>query len=306
MNTQNCALTFIRARLCFGALKCPQTMTRCLALAFSLIGVCPDVCLLAEDQLASELNIPIESQRNVVFREVGRTKIKADLFRPRDDKTYPLVMMVHGGGWTAGDKWDLLDHGRELAQAGFVAVSINYRLSPKVKIDAQVDDCRYAMKWAVENSKAWNADAQRFGLWGYSAGAHLISMLALRPEDGEPKILAAVAGGAPCEFSFVPEKSVMLAHVMGGSRSAKPEMYDLFSPLNFASKQSPPFFLFHGTTDFLVPRSSSKMLFETLQELKVESEYYDVEGKGHLLTFLDRKARRRAIEFLQKHLKDES
>lgn len=273
-----------------------------LAVQAALLALLPSGGALAEESLAASASRSIRVERNLVFRTIDGEQVKADVYRPDDEAVYPLVLMIHGGAWSTGDKWNLQDHAREMAQAGFVAVSINYRLAPKHPYPAQLDDCRFALKWAAQQVQKWNADASRIGLWGYSAGAHLAAMLAMNPQDGDPKILAAVAGGAPCEFSFIPKDNRVIAHVMGGTPAERPQVYDDASPLAYASQDSCPTFFFHGTKDLLVPPSSSRKLFEKLSELAVETEYYRVENRGHLLTFLHSDARRRAISFLKKHM----
>ena len=216
--------------------------------------------------------------------------------------------MVHGGAWSAGDKWDLLDHGRELAQAGFVAFSINYRLAPKAKMAEQLSDVQFAAQFALDHAKAWQADSERFAIWGYSAGAHLGSLIALMPQENTKplKVNAVVAGGTPADFEFVPKKSLILAHVMGGSRLNKPDVYKRYSPVEYISKSSPPFFFFHGNRDLLVPQSISLRMHERLLKLGAESNYHVVDGKGHLFSFLDMESRREAIKFLKQHLSPEA
>ncbi len=251
---------------------------------------------------AAKTSRPIEARKNLVFSTMAGESLKADMFRPADQEVYPMVVMIHGGGWSSGDKWNLHDHARELAQAGFVAVAINYRLAPIHRFPAQIDDCRAALVWAVEQADDWRADSQRVAVWGYSAGAHLAALLATKPAPDEPKLFAAILGGAPCEFSFVPEESTVLAAVMGGSRKQLPKVYCDASPLEFASPQVCPTFFFHGSHDLIVPQASSHKLFVKLQELDVTTEYHVVDRQGHLLTFIDGTSRRMAIEFLQKHL----
>ncbi len=258
----------------------------------------------AED-LSSEIRRPIRVERGIEYRRVEGEAVRADLYRPDDDNVYPLVVMIHGGAWSAGDKWNLIDHAREMAQAGFVALSINYRLAPKHRMDDQIADCRAALGWASEQAVSWKADRDRLCLWGYSAGAHLSAWMATQPTPNAPKIRCVVAGGAPCDFEFIPADSLALVHVFGGTRQALPEVYADASPLTHVTSSTPPVFFFHGTTDLLVPPSSSRKLYDRLIELGVESEYHAVENQGHLLTFLDSSARRRAIDFLRKQTKEE-
>lgn len=255
---------------------------------------------------AKESTRPIEVTRDLVYRQIGDSGVRADMYRPADDGVYPLVLVIHGGAWSAGDKWQVQDHARELAQAGFVAVAINYRLAPKHDISEQVEDCRQALLWAEQQADTWNADASRLALWGYSAGGHLAAFVATSPQSGSPRVCAVVAGGAPCEFSFVPAQSQALAHVMGDTRQNRPENYRKYSPLTHATEDDCPIFFFHGTEDLLVPPSSSQMMYDKLCELDVACEYYAVEDRGHLLAFIDPKARRRAIDFLKKHTAEKS
>ncbi len=261
-----------------------------------------DDTLEAGPAAAKRITRPIEARKNLVFETSNGDTLKADMFRPADQEIYPLVLMIHGGAWSSGDKWNLHDHARELAQAGFVAVTINYRLAPIHRFPAQIDDCRAALSWAVEQSQEWRADAERVAVWGYSAGAHLAGLLATKGKPGAPKFWAAILGGAPCEFSFVSEESSVLVPVMGGTRKELPHVYRDASPLEFASSEMCPTFFFHGSHDLIVPSTSSRKFFDKLQELGVEAEYHIVERQGHLLTFLDTQSRRLAIEFLQKHL----
>lgn len=274
-------------------------------------------------EVEAEASRGIRSAKNLVYRTADETEVTADLFRPNDDQVYPLVLMIHGGGWISGDKWDLRDHARELAQAGFVVCSINYRLAPKVKMWTQLEDVKFAARWASDLASEWKADPTRTAVWGYSAGAHLGSLLALMPNETltrytnreQPEqlessltIRAVVAGGAPCDFDFVPEGSFLLAPVLGGTRKRKYETYLDFSPIEYVSatdaneRELPAFFFFHGNRDALVPMSTSKRMYAKLQEQEADVEYHLVDGKGHLFSFLDLRVRRLAIQFLRRHL----
>lgn len=241
-------------------------------------------------------------QRNVVFHEAEGEKLQADLYRPADDEVRPIVVLIHGGGWATGDKWNMADHARELARAGFVVLNINYRLAPKHKFPAQVDDCRAALQWVAQEAAQHRIDPNRIGVYGYSAGAHLAALIACNPIPDQPKIKAVVAGGAPCDFSELELKNRTLAYWLGGSRSEKPDVYKAASPKLYASSEDPPFFFFHGDEDGLVPLDNSRCLHDELQKCGIESEFLQVDGQGHLMTFLNREARTKAVEFLKKHL----
>ncbi|NND99074.1 MAG: alpha/beta hydrolase, partial [Pirellulaceae bacterium] len=163
----------------------------------------------------------------------------------------PAVVVVHGGGWVSGSKWVLQGYSRLLAQHGFVVVTINYRLAPQFQFPAQVDDVRQALIWTVDNAKRFSIDTDRLGIFGYSAGGHLstlVSVLADEPvltqmsasgwqaDDPRwkrlPKVSAVCAGGPPCDFRNLPLDNSALAFFLGGSRREKPDVYAAASPIS--------------------------------------------------------------------------
>ncbi len=267
-------------------------------------------CCLAWQAVArtedlSSLRRPIRATTDVVFSEVDGVKVRADVYRPDNDQLAPGVLLIHGGAWSAGDKWNMRDHARQLAQAGYVAISINYRLAPQHKYPAQIDDCRAALRWVHRVADEYRIDTNRLGVYGYSAGGHLAALLATDPLEGLPRIKVAVLGGAPCDFEFIAEDSSALAHVLGGSRKQLPKVYKDAAPLSYCTGDDCPTFFFHGDSDVIVPPTASRVMFERLQELGVETEFFWVPKQGHLVTFLHPDARAAAIEFLDKHLKQE-
>lgn len=258
---------------------------------------------LAED-LAS-LRRPIRAATDLVFSEVDGEKVRADIFRPNNDEVLPGVLLIHGGAWSAGDKWNMSDHARQLAQAGYVAVSINYRLAPQFKYPAQIDDCRAALRWLHSIAPEYKIDPQRVAVYGYSAGGHLAALLATDPLEDLPRVKVAILGGAPCDFNFLPEESKALSHVLGGTRKQYPQVYLKASPLTYCTSDDCPTFFFHGNADMIVPPTASQIMFERLKALGVDTQYYWVEKQGHLVSFIHPDARRAAIAFLDQHLKQE-
>ncbi len=148
------------------------------------------------EDLAS-LRKPIRAVNDLVFSEVDGEKVRADIYRPDNDQRVPGVLLIHGGAWSAGDKWNMRDHARQLAQSGYVAVSINYRLAPQFKYPAQIDDCRAALRWVHQVADQYNIDTERLAVYGYSAGGHLAALLATDPLDGLPRIKVAVSRRRP-------------------------------------------------------------------------------------------------------------
>jgi acetyl esterase/lipase len=248
----------------------------------------------------------LQVQKDLVFHEVADEEVAADFYRPSGEKVVPLVVMIHGGGWISGDKWNVLDHAKELARNGMAVLAINYRLAPDHRYPAQLEDCRKALAWAAQRASDWSVDCERVGLWGYSAGGQLAAMLATdSPETHPVKIRCLVAGGAPSDLTYIPEQSNVLAMVFGGSRKELPEVYKNASPIYRLNANCPPALLFHGTKDLLVPFDASVRFQKRAKEVGVECQLIPIEGQGHLVTFLHPKGRNSAIEFLSKHLQAE-
>lgn len=253
---------------------------------------------------------------SISFSEQGdqdNDRLIADIYRPDGEGPFPTILMVHGGAWFAGDKAHVSLHARHAAERGFAVVAINYRLAPGHKFPAQLEDCRTALVWIRDNAKRYAFDTERIAAYGYSAGAHLVCLLGTSENEvrsspdstngRRPPLRALVAGGAPCEFSWIPADSERLAFWLGGSRRDSPEIYLQASPLSFVDSEDPPIFLFHGTNDRIVPISSAERMKRALDAKRVPSSLYVVQGGSHFGTFINADARRSALAFLAKHMK---
>jgi acetyl esterase/lipase len=119
------------------------------------------------------------SQRNVL-----------DLYLPKGQKDFPILVFVHGGGWSMGSKDRFVylrghkggDLGRFFARNGIGTVQINYRLSPAVRHPEHVKDVARAIAWVKQNAARYGGDPDRLFVCGHSAGGHLVSLLATDPQ----------------------------------------------------------------------------------------------------------------------------
>lgn len=118
-----------------------------------------------------------------------------DLHTPAGEKAAPLILMVHGGGWAFGDKemGRVVDNKlKHWLPRGIAFMSINYRMQPKAPPLTQARDVARALAHVEENSHRLGIDPRHIVLMGHSAGAHLIALLAARPE-----LLAEAGAQAP-------------------------------------------------------------------------------------------------------------
>ena len=257
--------------------------------------------------------IDVSYGQTYVTRDSG--PLKADMYVPHSDGAHPAVLVVHGGAWSMGTRAQLAGVAKTLAEHGYTAAAISYRLAPKFQFPAQIDDCKAAVRWLRSEAEKWKIDPQRIGGFGYSAGAQLVTLLGTTDAgDGlegvaDPKqqpstrLQCVVGGGTPSDFRTLPPNERMLAFWLGGTPAEKPRQYQLASPRAFVTADDPPMFLFHGGSDELVPILSAEAMERSLKTAGIESELYVAKDLGHMAASMDRESLRRAFAFLDKYLK---
>ena len=121
--------------------------------------------------------------RTLTYASPNGTDLVLDLYLPANAIRHPIpvVLFLHGGGWSGGTRTTGPDFGRFFAQDGFAMASIEYRLTPSVTFPANVEDVRSAVRWLKANASTHGLDPGRICLWGTSAGGHLAAVAALAP-----------------------------------------------------------------------------------------------------------------------------
>jgi acetyl esterase/lipase len=256
---------------------------------------------------------PVIRHRDVTYAQPDAKSpgLRAEVYVPGRAGRHPGVLVIHGGAWCVGSRHQLGRAAAELAAHGYTAVAIDYRLAPKYKFPAQLDDCCTAVRWMRENAAKYRIDPERIGAYGYSAGGHLAALLGVSPvENGagtaSGSVQAVVAGGAPCDFETLPAESEMFAFFLGGTRQAQPDTYRRASPKALVGKGTPPMFLFHGQSDLIVPISSSRQMAAALKQAGVTHELLIVPRIGHVATCYNDAALAASIKFLDEHLRAKS
>lgn len=230
------------------------------------------------------------------------TPLQADLLRPSGAGPYPVVLMVHGGGWRSGTRKDehVASLCRALVDAGIACLSASYRLGAAGRYPASSDDLRQALRWIRREGPAHGLDAARTGAWGYSAGAHLVALLGAEP-DADPegaKVRAVVAGGTPADLRQWPD-SDMVNGYLGVSRAVDPVRWASASPVTRVNAGSAPFFLYHGRLDDLVEPEQAERLRDALQAVGVPVTLRWLPYSGHITAAVfPGKAADEAIAFL--------
>jgi acetyl esterase/lipase len=255
--------------------------------------------------------VPFDARYAQVYAQRDSGPLKADLYLPHGDGPFPGVLVVHGGAWRMGTRAQLSAVAQQLAARGYVAAAISYRLAPQHPFPAQIEDCRAALRWLRQSAERLQLDPERVGAFGYSAGAQLVALLATQPDGAEnaaaeaPRLRAAVAGGAPCDFQQIPLDARGLAFWLGGSRRERQRLYREASPVVHVTPDDPPMFFFHGADDELVPLESPRQMCAALQRVGVPADLYAAPGLGHLGPTQDPVILSKAFGFLDQHLRTE-
>jgi acetyl esterase/lipase len=255
---------------------------------------------------------------------------KLDLYLPENaDAPLPLVIWIHGGGWEAGDKEE--PPGLGLLGKGYALASINYRLSREAKYPAQIEDCKAAVRFLRANAKKYNLAPDHIGVWGASAGGHLVALLGTTggvkelegdgPNRDQPSAVQAVVdffgptdmlqmkaqADAQKDVKFALDADAPnspVGKLFGGPVQEHKDLAEKADPIHFIAKDAAPFLILHGDKDPLVPVAQSKILDEALKKAGVESTLVVIEGAGHGgPDFSSPEKLQKITDFLDKHLK---
>jgi acetyl esterase/lipase len=243
----------------------------------------------------------IEVTRGIPYTEAGR-RGHLDIYRRRgvDLDKAPVLLQVHGGAWTIGEKErqgvPLMAH---LAAKGWVCVAINYRLAPRDAFPAQIVDVKRAIAWVKEHIEEYGGDPDYVAITGGSAGGHLASLAALTPgdatyqpgfEDADTSVRAAVPhygvydlAGATGLRSAIAMRDMFLApRIMQKRWNDDPDLFENASPLLRITSDAPDFFVLHGTHDTLVSVEQARLFVARLREVSERSVVYaELPGAQH-------------------------
>jgi acetyl esterase/lipase len=239
----------------------------------------------------------VVTESGLVYGTGGGQELKLDLARPKEGAgPFPAVVCIHGGGWRAGSRFNLVPFTKLLAGRGFVAVTVSYRLVPAARFPAQIEDCKAAVRWLRAHAKKYKIDPNRIGAVGFSAGGHLACLLGVADRraglegkggNGEQssRVQAVVSFFGPTDLAALASSPKMeervLVPLLGATYKEAPDLYRKASPVTYVSRDAPPFLFFHGTRDGVVPISQSESLAAKLRAAGVPARLVRREGAGH-------------------------
>ncbi|MEY2855520.1 MAG: hypothetical protein RL030_2652 [Pseudomonadota bacterium] len=244
---------------------------------------------------------------DVVYSVVsGFRPLIVDVYTPSDGAARrPLVLFIHGGGWTSGHTRhsgalsDFPEVLAKLASEGFVVASLEYRLTGEAPFPAQLQDARAALRYLKANAAKYGIDPSRTGVWGGSAGGHLAALAAL--SCGETGVdPAPAAAGSECVqsaviwygvFDFAPMlareanapsgDTAMNALLRCRPAECSSALVAQASPASHITAGDPPFLLIHGEDDRVVPVAQSREAEKVLRAAGVPVESIYLPGADH-------------------------
>jgi acetyl esterase/lipase len=250
----------------------------------------------------------VELHADLPYADTDNPRQRLDLLVPKakSDKPLPVVAFVHGGAWQAGDK----QQGRQqvlplVASGEYAVVSLGYRLSDEAQWPSQIHDCKAAIRWIKANAEKYNLDPDKIGVWGPSAGGHLVAVLGtsagVEAMDGElgphtdqsTDVACVVDYFGPTDFLAMSKPSktgAALDHnasmspesrLIGGAIQENKEKVAAANPITYVTSNDPPFLIVHGSADPVVPFNQSQLLRDALSGANVTNTLITVEGGGH-------------------------
>jgi acetyl esterase/lipase len=235
---------------------------------------------------------------NIPYVTNATERQKLDLFRPAVGTNLPLIVWIHGGGWMEGSKEK--PPGLKFLTHGFALASVNYRLSQDAVFPAQLIDCKAAIRWLRAHAAENGLDPNRIGVWGASAGGHLVALLGTTGgvkefDQGEnlnvsSRVQAVCDWFGPTDFTQITNGPSGLKHdqpdsaearLLGGPIAKNIEKAQRANPIRYISKDDPPFLIMHGDKDPLVPLAQSQLLADALKKAGVPVTFEIVPGGEH-------------------------
>lgn len=244
--------------------------------------------------------------RDLRYRDGDNPRWTLDLAMPREPAKEPraAIVVVHGGGWIEGGKssfstpkdrppGNIID----LARRGYVAATVEYRLSTEAPFPAALQDCRCAVRWLRAHAADYSIDPHRVGAWGNSAGGHLALLLGLVDketglEDDGPhrefssRVQAVASDSGPLDLAYQSRngdiRTVVEKFLGGPAEGARLAEYKRASPCNYVSMQAPPLLLVYGVDDSQVAVETADAFVTDLAKAGArEVGYLRLSAVGH-------------------------
>ena len=262
-------------------------------------------------------------EKNIEYSNSDDQHLQLNMARPKEGAgPFPAVICIHGGGFRAGTREGFNGLCLQLAERGYVAVTVSYRLAPKYQFPAAVYDVKAAVRWMRANAEKYQIDPDRVGTTGGSAGGHLAQFLGVtsgvKKFEGDggnaeysSSVKCVVNFYGPSDFTKSYDASVdakdVLPLFLGGNLEQERHRHIESSPLYWVTPEAAPTLFVHGTKDAYVAHEQAEWIVERMKAADVEATLMTIEDGDHGFRTsspeVKEKIEKARFEFFDKHLK---
>lgn len=235
------------------------------------------------------------ARKNIAYTEDPNPRT-LDVYSPRDVKGAPVVLFIHGGGWTRGDKSEVGAQPKLFNEAGVVLVSIDYRLSPAFRHPAHVDDVAAGIAWAKKSISTFGGDGTKLVVMGHSAGSHLAALAVTDPQPlakhqlklSDVRAAISLDGSAFDIVDRIAQGSEKLAENCRRAFGESQESQQNASPLHHVKNGAgiPAFLLIYVKPDSL-NHAQSKTFANQIKANGGQARLLHIDGKDHFSLHAD-------------------
>ncbi len=260
---------------------------------------------------------------NIPYNDDTLKKHLLDIYLPDNvEGKLPLIVFIHGGGWLVNDKYADIGYMGNTVSAiineGYALASIDYRFASQATFPALIQDCNKALSFLCDKADTFHLDPNKIAIMGFSAGGHLASLLGLANNNEVSEffmdkkaqkfsIKGVLDYYGPSELASMPsseDPKAPEAILLGATPIERPDLSAKASPITYVDENDPPFLIFHGEKDDMVPNRQSKLLHGWLNANGVQNELTIVPDAPHYGKMFDTAAYKdKVIDFLREVFK---